>query len=119
DLISDTAPLHGLAAALMAAAPNLRAMRDATRGGVATVLNEVARAADVAVVVDERAVPVRAPVRGACELLGIDPLYVACEGRLVAIVDGAEAEAALTVLASHPLGHGAARIGTIEAAPSG
>jgi len=119
DLVSDTAPVHGLVADLLAATPGVRAMRDATRGGVATILNEVARAADVAVVVDEAAVPVGTEVRGASELLGIDPLYVACEGRIVAIVDGAEADAALAVMRAHPLGREAAIIGRVRPDPPG
>jgi hydrogenase expression/formation protein HypE len=119
DLISDTAPLHRLTADLLAAAPGVRAMRDATRGGVATILNEVARAAEVAVVVDEASIPVRAEVRGACELLGIDPLYVACEGRLVAIVDGDQVDAALAALRAHELGAQAAVIGRVAADPPG
>src|SRR5690606_25585037 len=82
DLVSDTAPLHELSAAVLdAARGGVRVMRDATRGGVATVLNEIARATELAVVVDEAAVPVRPVVTGAAELLGIDPLYLACEGR--------------------------------------
>jgi hydrogenase expression/formation protein HypE len=84
---------------------------------VATICNEVARSSNVAVVIDERAIPVRAEVRGACEILGIDPLYVACEGRLVAVVDGAEAEVALKALRSHPLGEGAAIIGKVKEDP--
>src|SRR5262249_19037396 len=100
DPIPDTPPPHQLVATPKAPPPGVRAMRDATRGGVATILNEVARAADVAVVVDEDKIPVRPEVRGACELLGIDPLYVACEGRLVAVVDGGEADAALAALRS-------------------
>ncbi|GII00135.1 hydrogenase expression/formation protein HypE [Planobispora takensis] len=119
DLVSDTAPLHGLVAALLAAAPGVRVMRDATRGGVATVLNEVAGAAGVAVVVDERAVPVEPEVRGASELLGIDPLYVACEGRMVVFVDGAEADAALAAMRGHPLGERAALIGRVKDDPPG
>jgi hydrogenase expression/formation protein HypE len=119
DLVSDTAPVHGLVADLLAGTSGVRAMRDATRGGVATILNEVAKAADVAVVVDEDAVPVRAVVRGASELLGIDPLYVACEGRIVVIVDGAEAAAALAALRGHPLGREAAVIGRVKADPPG
>jgi hydrogenase expression/formation protein HypE len=86
---------------------------------VATICNEVARAADVAVVLDEDAIPVRPDVRGACELLGIDPLYVACEGRLVAVVDGAAAETALAALRSHPLGEGASLIGRVKDDPPG
>jgi hydrogenase expression/formation protein HypE len=119
DLVSDTAPVHGLVAELLAGTPGVRAMRDATRGGVATILNEVAIAAEVAVVVDEDAVPVRTEVRGACELLGIDPLYVACEGRIVAIVDGAETDAALAAMRRHPLGEQAAVIGRIKDDPPG
>ncbi|WP_345392724.1 HypE family hydrogenase expression/formation protein [Nonomuraea salmonea] len=94
-------------------------MRDATRGGVATVLNEVARGAGVAVRVDERAVPVRPIVSGACELLGLDPLYVACEGRFVAVVDGEHADAAVAALRRHPVSEGAAVVGTIEPDPAG
>ena len=120
DLVSDTAPVYELVAALLAAVPGrVRAMRDATRGGVATILNEVAKAAEVAVVVDERTVPVGAEVRGASELLGIDPLYVACEGRIVAIVDGAVADAALDAMHNHPLGREAAIIGRVKADPPG
>ncbi|MDQ3988596.1 MAG: hydrogenase expression/formation protein HypE, partial [Actinomycetota bacterium] len=102
DITSDTAPLAGLVDTLLSATDGVRCLRDATRGGVATILNEVAVASDVAVVVDEAAVPMRTEVRGASEILGIDPLYVACEGRMIAIVDGAQAEAALAALRSHP-----------------
>ena len=94
-------------------------MRDATRGGVATILNEVATAAGVAVVVDEDSVPVRPEVRGACELLGIDPLYVACEGRIVAIVDPGAADAAVAALQAHPLGAGATVVGRVAEDPPG
>jgi hydrogenase expression/formation protein HypE len=116
---SDTAPLNGLVERLLDAAPGVRGLRDATRGGVATICNEVARAAGVAVVVDEDSVPVRPDVRGACELLGIDPLYVACEGRLVAVVDGDQVDAAMAALRSHPLGAGAAVIGRVRDDPPG
>ncbi|WP_433187324.1 hydrogenase expression/formation protein HypE [Actinoallomurus sp. CA-150999] len=119
DLTSDTAPLHELCAALLEAAPGTRVLRDATRGGVATVLNEVAAASEVAIVVDETAVPIRPEVAGAGELLGIDPLYVACEGRMVAVVDGADADAALAALRAHPLGVDAALIGRVAADPAG
>jgi hydrogenase expression/formation protein HypE len=119
DLESDTAPVHELVADLLAAVPGVRGMRDATRGGVATILNEIAKSADVAVVVDEKAIPVRTEVRGASELLGIDPLYVACEGRIVVVVDGAEAEDALTALRAHPLGAEAAIIGRVAEDPPG
>ncbi|HVK21118.1 MAG TPA: hydrogenase expression/formation protein HypE [Actinokineospora sp.] len=119
DLESDTAPVHGLVSALLAACPGVRAMRDATRGGVATILNEIAKAADVAVVVDEAAIPVKTEVRGASELLGIDPLYVACEGRIVVVVDGAHVDSALAALRAHPLGAEAAVIGRVKDDPPG
>ncbi|MBP2706521.1 hydrogenase expression/formation protein HypE [Microbispora sp. RL4-1S] len=120
DLISDTAPLNGLVATLLDACPGgVRCMRDATRGGVATILNEIARASGVAVVVDEDAVPVRPAVRGACELLGIDPLYVACEGRMVVVVDGPSAGAALDALRGHPLGGEAEIVGRVRDDPPG
>jgi hydrogenase expression/formation protein HypE len=119
DVESDTASLAGLVAGLLGAVPGVRALRDATRGGVATILNEIARAADVGVFISETAIPVRDQVRGAAELLGIDPLYVACEGRLVAVVDGGQAEQALAVLRAHPLGAQAAIIGEVTAEPVG
>ncbi|MBE1532180.1 hydrogenase expression/formation protein HypE [Actinomadura algeriensis] len=120
DLTSDTAALHGLTAALLDAVPGgVRMMRDATRGGVATVLNEIAQASGLGVVLDEAAVPVRPAVAGACELLGIEPLYVACEGRFVAVVDGDRAGAALDALRGHPLGAGAALVGTVRDDPPG
>ena len=119
DVTSDTAPLNGLVADLLAATPGVRAMRDATRGGVATILNEVATDAGVCVVVSEDDIPVRPEVRGASELLGIDPMYVACEGRLVAVVDGAEADRALAAMRGHPLGAGAAIIGHVADDPAG
>jgi hydrogenase expression/formation protein HypE len=120
DIVSDTAPLHELTAALLDAVPEgVRLLRDATRGGVATICNEVAVASQVAVVLDERAVPVRPEVNGASELLGIDPLYVACEGRLVAVVSPDRADDALAALRSLPIGSGAARIGTVRDDPPG
>ena len=119
DLESDTAPLNGLVASLLAATDGVRALRDATRGGVATILNEIAKSADVGVLVREDAIPVRTEVRGASELLGIDPMYVACEGRLVAVVDPGQAESALAALRAHPLGAEAAVIGHVTADPPG
>lgn len=119
DLVSDTAAVDGLVSGLLAASPGVRVLRDATRGGVATILNEVARTADVSVVVDEAAVPVRPEVRGASELLGIDPLYVACEGRIVAVVEESQVEVALEAMRAHPLGEEAAVIGRIGADPPG
>jgi hydrogenase expression/formation protein HypE len=119
DISSDTAPLNGLVADLLAAAPGVRALRDATRGGVATILNEIATAAGVGVVVTEDDIPVRGEVRGASELLGIDPMYVACEGRLVAVVGPQDAGSALAALRAHPLGAQAAAIGVVTADPPG
>jgi hydrogenase expression/formation protein HypE len=119
DIASDTAPLNGLVAGLLAAAPGVRALRDATRGGVATILNEIAAAASVGVVVSEDDIPVRPQVRGASELLGIDPMYVACEGRLVAVVSPDDADRALAALKAHPQGADAAVIGMVTAAPPG
>ena len=112
---SDTAALNGLVAALLAATGGVRALRDATRGGVATILNEIATAAGVGVLASEQDIPVRAEVRGASELLGIDPMYVACEGRLVAVVDRAGSGAALAALRAHPQGRQAAIIGEVRA----
>jgi hydrogenase expression/formation protein HypE len=119
DVISDTAPLNGLVAGLLDAVPGVRAMRDATRGGVATILNEIAKDADVGVLVTEDQIPVRAEVRGASELLGIDPMYVACEGRLVAVVPGEAADRAVAALRAHPLGEQAAVIGHVRAEQPG
>ncbi len=119
DLSSDTAPLGGLVEALLDAAPSTRWMRDPTRGGLGTVCNELARDADVTVVLDEPALPVEPTVMGACDLLGIDPLYVANEGKLVAVVAPGEVSAAIEALRGHPLGRDAAEIGEIQADPPG
>ncbi|MEQ5768473.1 hydrogenase expression/formation protein HypE [Halomonas sp. H33-56] len=111
DLESDCAALNGLIEALLAAAPETRCLRDATRGGVATVLNEMAEASRLAIELDDLALPLRKEVRGMCEILGLDPLYLANEGKLVAVVPAAQAEAALAALRGHPLGKEAAIIG--------
>ena len=114
DLQSDTAPLHDLVATLIRALPlGPRCLRDPTRGGLATVLNELALSADVGIALDEVAIPVRAEVSGACEILGIDPLYVANEGKLVAVVAPEDEAAALAALRSHPLGVEAAVVGEV------
>jgi hydrogenase expression/formation protein HypE len=114
DVVSDTAPLNGLTAALCALGPDLRWMRDPTRGGLATTLNELAAGAHATVVLEEEAIPVRDDVRAACEILGLDPLYVANEGKLVAVIAPGAADAALAALHSHPLGVGAVDIGEIR-----
>jgi hydrogenase expression/formation protein HypE len=119
DIESDTAPLNGLVKALLSGTAGTRAIRDATRGGVATILNEIAKSADVGVLVQEDDIPVRAEVRGASELLGIDPMYVACEGRLVAVVAADAAGEALAAMRAHELGEQAAIIGHVTAGPKG
>jgi len=119
EIVSDTAPLHATVRGLLDACPSVRWMRDATRGGVAAIANELATATDRAVTLDEAAIPLRPEVRGACELLGIDPLHVACEGRFVAVVAPDDADTAVAVLRTLPHGDGAARIGTIEPGPAG
>ena len=113
DLVSDTAPLHGLVAAMVEAVPGLRALRDPTRGGLATTLNEIASQSAVGMTIDEAAVPVERQVEAACEFLGLDPLYVANEGKLVAIVPAADADRLLEVMRAHPLGRRAALIGEV------
>ncbi|HZO97936.1 MAG TPA: hydrogenase expression/formation protein HypE [Gaiellaceae bacterium] len=119
DLASDTAPVLELASALLELGPALRFMRDPTRGGLATTLNELAAQAGLAVRIAEDALPVRREVAGACELLGLDPLYVANEGKLVAVVAPEAAEEALARLRALPLGAEAALVGTVEAEPEG
>jgi hydrogenase expression/formation protein HypE len=115
---SDTQPLWSIASALLeACGEGLHCMRDATRGGVATVLNEIALAAEVGVVLEESRVPVLPAVMGAGEILGIDPLYVANEGKLIAVVPPGQADAALAALRAHPFGRAAAVIGEIHADP--
>jgi hydrogenase expression/formation protein HypE len=112
---SDTAPLHELVAALLETEPSVHAMRDPTRGGVAATLVEIATRRKLGIEVDESAVPVRDAVRGACEILGLDPLLVANEGKLVAFVPEAGAENALRALQQHPLGREARIIGRVTA----
>jgi hydrogenase expression/formation protein HypE len=119
DITSDTAPLNGLVEALLGAAPSTRWLRDATRGGVGTVCNELAVDANLTVVLEEPDLPVRPAVAAACELLGIDPLYVANEGKLIAVVAPRESEAALAAMRAHPYGAEAAQIGRIHSTPPG
>ena len=113
DLVSDTAALHGLVAAMVAAVPEVRVLRDPTRGGLATTLNEIAVQSGVGMLLDEAAIPVLPQVEAACEFLGLDPLYVANEGKLIAIVPAARADALLATMRSHPLGARAALIGEV------
>jgi len=114
DLQSDCQPLNGLVDAIVAVCPQVRAMRDATRGGLATVLNEFADSAQVGIQLIEDEIPVDGAVQGLCELLGLDPLYVANEGRFIAFVDPADADRTLEILRQHaPGGESAAVIGTV------
>ena len=110
---SDCAPLNGLIADLIAAAPGIRMMRDATRGGVAAVLNELAEASGVGITVRELDLPMRPEVLGFCEILGLDPLYLANEGKIVCVVPPDEADAALAALRAHPQGRQATAIGVV------
>ncbi len=118
DLVSDTAPVHELAAALLELGA-VRWMRDPTRGGLATALNELAGQSGLAIALDETSLPLRPAVVGACEILGIDPLYVANEGKLAAVVAPDCADDALAVLRRHPLGAEAAIVGEVRAEPKG
>ena len=112
-IVSDSAPLNGLVSAMLESGGAIRCMRDPTRGGVATVINELAKSSGVEIVIEETALPVRNGVRAACEILGLDPLYVACEGRLVAIIDSTDADQVLAAMRDHPLGSDSWRIGTV------
>ena len=118
EIVSDSAALHGLVAALFEAVPDIHVLRDPTRGGLATTLNEIATQSGVGMELEETAIPVAPQVGAACELLGLDPLYVANEGKLIAICAEADAERLLAALRAHPLGKGAARIGTVTADPN-
>ena len=109
---SDTAPLHGLVAAMIATGTDLHVLRDPTRGGVSASLNEIARASGVGIELVEQDIPVPETVRDACGMLGLDPLQVANEGKLVAIVPGEAADLVLQAMQAHPLGRSACRIGT-------
>jgi len=112
---SDTAPLNGLVADMLDETRNIHVLRDPTRGGVASALNEIARASQVGIVIDERKLPVQDAVRAACELLGMDPIYVANEGKLIAIAPPADADRLLARMRAHPQGRQAAIIGHVTA----
>lgn len=113
EIRSDTAALHKLVAHMLAAVPEVRVLRDPTRGGLATTLNEIARQSGAGMLLDEAAIPVLPQVDAACEFLGLDPLYVANEGKLVAICPAEHADTLLDAMRAHPLGRQAARIGTV------
>lgn len=119
DIPSDCQPLNGLVDAILEACPQVRAMRDATRGGLATVLNEFAQSSGVGIHLDEAALPIREEVRGMCELLGLDPLYLANEGKLVVVVPGDRASTVLAAMQSHPAGKDSHIIGKVVAAQAG
>jgi len=110
---SDSAPLNGLVAEMLDVTTQIHVLRDPTRGGLASALNEIAQASGVGIEIDERAVPIPAPVRAACEMLGLDPFYVANEGKLVAIVPAEHADALLARMHGHKYGVDAARIGQV------
>jgi hydrogenase expression/formation protein HypE len=118
-IVSDTAALHTLVADMLAAVPEgaVRTLRDPTRGGLATTLNEIARQSGVGMELQEAAIPMQRQVEAACELLGLDPLYIANEGKLIAIVAPDAADAVLAAMRQHPLGAQAARIGTVTQDP--
>jgi hydrogenase expression/formation protein HypE len=118
-LKSDSASLHGMAAALIKDCPGLHVLRDPTRGGLATTLNEIADSSGVALELNEDAIPVDPAVSGVCELLGLDPLYLANEGKLIAIMPEDQAQAALRAMQAHAKGAGAAVIGLVKEAPAG
>ena len=111
-IASDTAPLHGLVAAMIDTGADVHVLRDPTRGGVAATLNEIAKAAEVGIALDERTFPIPADVRDACGLLGLDPLYVANEGKLLAFVPQSDVDTVLAAMRAHPLGTRAALIGS-------
>lgn len=118
-ILSDTAALHTLVADLLAALPpgSVRVLRDPTRGGLATTLNEIARQSGVGMMLMEASIPLLPQVEAACELLGLDPLYIANEGKLILICDAPAADAALACMRAHPLGRAACQIGTVHADP--
>ena len=118
-VVSDCAPLNGLIAAMFSAAPELHWLRDCTRGGLATVVNEFAEEARVRIRLEEDAFPVNDAVRGACEILGLDPLYLANEGKLVAVVPGRYADAVVAAMRAHRAGLNAAIVGEVCAHPAG
>jgi hydrogenase expression/formation protein HypE len=115
EIASDTQPLHRLAASVLQAAPDAHVLRDPTRGGLASAVNEIAAASGVGIELDEDAIPVPGPVRAACEMLGLDPLHVANEGKCVAFVPGHHADAVLAAMRALPEGSGAALIGRVVA----
>jgi hydrogenase expression/formation protein HypE len=119
EVVSDIAPLNHLVAEMLAASAQIHVLRDPTRGGVATTLNEIARQSNVGIILQEDALPIQPAVAAACEMLGFDPLYVANEGKLLAILPRADAEKVLPVMRAAPYGENAAIIGEVRAEPQG
>lgn len=114
-IVSDCAPLNGLVETMFAASKDIHVLRDATRGGVASVLNEIAESASIGITISENLIPVSEEVKGACEILGFDPLYVANEGKLLAFVAPSAADKVLSAMRTHPLGNNAVIIGEVVA----
>lgn len=119
DIHSDVAPLNHLIQQILAAAPHVHVLRDPTRGGLATTLNEIAEQSGVNITIEENAIPVKQPVASACEMLGFDPLYVANEGKVIIIIPADEAESVLSALHQHPYGKDACMIGVVNQSPAG
>ena len=115
EIASDTQALNGLVAAMLAVEPGIRVLRDPTRGGLSSSLNEIAASSGVGMVLDEAAILIPGPVRAACEMLGLDPFHVANEGKLIAIVPASSADAVVAAMQVLPEGAGAARIGEVVA----
>ncbi len=116
---TDCQALNGLVEAMLQSCPDIHCMRDATRGGIATVLNEFSESSDVGITLDESSLPLRPEVRGMCEILGLDPLYLANEGKLIAIVPADNAAELLHIMRQHPAGKDSAMVGNVSAEPSG
>ena len=119
DIKSDCQPLHDLVAKILDICPEIHAMRDATRGGLATVLNEFALTSNVGIRLEEESIPIREEVKGVCEILGLEPYYLANEGKLVIAVASENADKILSVMKSHPAGKNAAIIGQVTSSPQG
>lgn len=119
EIRSDCAPLNGLVQAVLGASKRVKCMRDPTRGGLATVLNEIAEASGTCIAIDEASIPVRREVRGVCELLGFDPLYLANEGKVVVFAGQEDAKTILEAMKTHPLGRNSSIIGKVMEKPAG
>ena len=119
DILSDSAPLNGLIDGILRASPNVHCMRDATRGGLGAILAEIAKSAQVRIDIDEKSIPVQDNVRGICEVLGFDPLFLANEGKMVAFCPEADAQTVLAAMHRHKYGLSSAVIGRVSYASQG